>query len=155
MKALIQRVTGASVSVLNKVVGEIGTGLVIFVAVGTDDSEKDADFLVSKIIGLRIFPHGNSAFDISISDIEGDILVVSQFTLMANLRKGRRPSFIDAATPDKAEHLYNYFVDRIRSTGLKTATGVFQEHMVVHIENDGPFTLWVDSNLSAISRKSK
>ncbi len=145
MKALIQRVTSASVGIDSKVVGQIGRGMVVFIGVGRDDSEADVRYLADKIIGLRIFPHGNSEFDISVSDINGDILIISQFTLMANLRKGRRPSFAEAAQPEKAQLLYDTFVDQIRSTGLKTETGIFQEHMLVKINNDGPFTLWVDS----------
>jgi D-tyrosyl-tRNA(Tyr) deacylase len=145
MKALIQRVNGASVSIENNLAGQIGRGIVVFIGVERDDSEKDARYLADKIKGLRIFPHGQSEFDISVSEIDGEILIISQFTLLANLRKGRRPSFADAAPPDKAQLLYDFFVNQIRSTGLKTETGVFQEHMLVHIDNDGPFTLWMDS----------
>lgn len=145
MKALIQRVNGASVSIENKLTGQIGYGIVVFIGVERDDSEEDARYLADKIKGLRIFPRGQSEFDISVSEINGEILIISQFTLLANLRKGRRPSFADAASPDKAQLLYNFFVNKIRSTGLKTETGVFQEHMLVHIDNDGPFTLWMDS----------
>jgi D-aminoacyl-tRNA deacylase len=146
MKALIQRVTSAAVSIDSKVVGQIGRGIVVFIGVGLDDSEADVRYLVDKIIGLRIFPRGSSEFDISVFEINGDILIVSQFTLMANLRKGRRPSFTEAAQPERAQLLYDSFVDQIRSTGLKTETGVFQEHMLVQINNYGPFTLLVDSN---------
>ena len=145
MKALIQRVNEASVSVKSKLIGQIGRGIVVFIGAERDDSEKDACYLANKITGLRIFPRGQSEFDISISEINGEILIISQFTLLANLRKGRRPSFVDAAPPDKAQLLYDFFVSQIRSTGLKTETGIFQEHMLVHIDNDGPFTLWVDS----------
>ncbi len=145
MKALIQRVNKASVSIDNKLAGQIGRGLVVFIGVERDDSEEDAHYLAYKIKDLRIFPRGQSEFDISVSEISGEILVISQFTLLANLRKGRRPSFVDAAPPDKAQLLYDYFVNQIRSTGLKTETGIFQEHMLVHIDNDGPFTLWMDS----------
>ncbi len=145
MKALIQRVNKASVSIGNKLAGQIGRGLVVFIGVERDDSEEDAHYLAYKIKDLRIFPRGQSEFDISVSEISGEILVISQFTLLANLRKGRRPSFVDAAPPDKAQLLYDYFVNQIRSTGLKTETGIFQEHMLVHIDNDGPFTLWMDS----------
>ena len=145
MKALIQRVNGASVSIQNKLTGQIGCGIVVFIGVERDDSEEDARYLADKIKSLRIFPRGHSEFDISVSEINGEILIISQFTLLANLRKGRRPSFADAASPDKAQLLYDFFVNQIRSTGLKTETGVFQEHMLVHIDNDGPFTLWLDS----------
>ena len=152
MKALIQRVTSASVGIDSKVVGQIGRGMVVFIGVGRDDSEADVRYLADKIIGLRIFPRGNSEFDISVSEINGDILIVSQFTLMANLRKGRRPSFTEAAQPEKARLLYDSFVDHIRSTELKTETGIFQEHMLVQINNDGPFTLWVDTKKLASNR---
>ena len=145
MKALIQRVNRASVNVENKVVGQIGRGIVVFIGVERDDSEKDARYLADKIKDLRIFPRGQSEFDISVSEINGEILIISQFTLLANLRKGRRPSFADAAPPDKAQLMYDFFVNQIRATGLKTETGVFQEHMLVHIDNNGPFTLWIDS----------
>ena len=145
MKALIQRVNKASVSIDNKLAGQIGRGIVVFIGVERDDSEEDARYLAYKIKDLRIFPRGQSEFDISVSEINGEILVISQFTLLANLRKGRRPSFVDAAPPDKAQLLYDYFVNQIRCTGLKTETGIFQEHMLVHIDNDGPFTLWMDS----------
>lgn len=145
MKALIQRVNGASVSIDNKLAGQIGRGIVVFIGVERNDSDEDARYLAYKIKDLRIFPRGQSEFDISVSEINGEILVISQFTLLANLRKGRRPSFVDAAPPDKAQLLYDYFVNQIRSTGLKTETGIFQEHMLVHIDNDGPFTLWMDS----------
>ena len=145
MKALIQRVNGASVSIQNKLTGQIGCGIVVFIGVERDDSEEDARYLADKIKSLRIFPRGHSEFDISVSEINGEILIISQFTLLANLRKGRRPSFADAASPDKAQLLYDFFVNQIRSTGLKTETGVFQEHMLVHIDNDGPFTLWLDN----------
>ena len=145
MKALIQRVNGASVNIDNKLAGQIGRGIVVFIGVERDDSDEDARYLAHNIKDLRIFPRGQSEFDISVSEINGEILVISQFTLLANLRKGRRPSFVDAAPPDKAQLLYDYFVNQIRSTGLKTETGIFQEHMLVHIDNDGPFTLWMDS----------
>lgn len=152
MKALIQRVTSASVSIDSTVVGQIGHGIVVFLGVAQDDSEADVKYLADKIIGLRIFPGGSSEFDISVSEMNGDILIISQFTLMANLRKGRRPSFTEAAQPEKARLLYDSFVDHIRSTDLKTETGIFQEHMLVQINNDGPFTLWVDSKKVALNR---
>lgn len=145
MKALIQRVNKASVSIENKLAGQIGCGIVVFIGVERDDSEEDARYLADKIKDLRIFPRGQSEFDTSVLEINGEILIISQFTLLANLRKGRRPSFADAAPPDRAQLLYDFFVNQIRSTGLKTETGVFQEHMLVHIDNNGPFTLWMDS----------
>jgi len=145
MKALVQRVTGASVSVSGRVMGKIGHGLVILLGIARGDSEEDARYLANKIINLRIFPHQASEIALSALEIEGEILVVSQFTLLADLRKGRRPSFTEAAPPDKAKELYQFFIDQVRSTGLKVETGVFQEHMLVEIHNDGPVTLILES----------
>ncbi len=145
MKVLLQRVTEASVKAGFEVVGEIGHGLVIFVGVAQGDTERDIDYLVDKITHLRIFSDEASKFNLSALEIGGDILIVSQFTLMANTRKGRRPSFSGAASPDQAESLFNLFVKRMRDTGLKVATGQFQQHMLVNIYNDGPVTIMLDS----------
>jgi len=145
MKALIQRVTSASVSVDNNIVGRIGPGLVVFLGVARDDSEEDACYLANKTVNLRIFPGDGGEFDLSALEIQGEFLIVSQFTLLADSRKGRRPSFTEAAPPDKAKKLYEFFVDQVRSTGLKVETGVFQEYMLVEIHNDGPVTLLVES----------
>lgn len=145
MKALVQRVTGASVSVSGRVMGKIGQGLVVLLGIARADSEEDARYLANKIVNLRIFAHQTSEIALSALEIEGEILVVSQFTLLADLRKGRRPSFTEAAPPDKAKELYQFFIDQVRSTGLKVETGVFQEHMLVEIHNDGPVTLMLES----------
>ena len=145
MKALLQRVTGAMVSVAGEVVGRIGRGLVIFVGVATGDTEKDAHYLIQKIINLRIFSDEASKFNLSALDVKGELLVVSQFTLLADTRKGRRPSFIDAAPPAQAEELFEQFVEQARATGLKVATGRFQQYMQVEIHNDGPVTILLDS----------
>ena len=145
MKALIQRVTSASVSVDNKIVGRIGPGLVVFLGIARDDLEEDARYLANKIANLRIFANEAGEFDLSALEIKGEFLIVSQFTLLADSRKGRRPSFTEAAPPDKAKELYEFFVDQVRSTGLKVETGVFQEYMLVEIHNDGPVTLLVES----------
>jgi len=145
MKALIQRVSRASVSVDNKIVGRIGPGLVVFLGIGRDDEEEDASYLANKIANLRIFASEAGELDLSALEIKGGILIVSQFTLLADSRKGRRPSFTEAAPPDRAKELYEFFVDQVRSTGLKVETGVFQEHMLVEIHNDGPVTLLVES----------
>lgn len=145
MKALIQRVTSASVSVNNNIVGQIERGLVVFLGIARDDSEEDACYLANKIANLRIFANEAGEFDLSALETKGEILIVSQFTLLADSRKGRRPSFTEAAPPDKAKKLYEFFVDQVRSTGLKVETGVFQEHMLVEIHNDGPVTLLVES----------
>ncbi len=145
MKALLQRVTGASVSVAGEVVGKIGRGLVIFVGVASGDTEKDTHYLVQKTINLRIFSDEAGKFNISALDIKGELLVVSQFTLLADTSKGRRPSFIDAAPPAQAEELFEQFVEQARATGLKVATGRFQQYMQVEIHNDGPVTILLDS----------
>ena len=149
MKALVQRVTRASVSVNEDVVGEIGQGLVVFLGVARDDSWEDARYLASKVANLRVFENEASRFALSALEIGGDILVISQFTLLADSRKGRRPSFTEAAPPDMAEELYEFFVEQVRSTGLKVETGLFQEHMLVEIHNNGPVTLLVESKKRA------
>ena len=145
MKALLQRVTGAAVSVAGEVVGKIGRGLVIFIAVASGDTEKDAHYLIQKTINLRIFSDEAGKFNLSALDIKGELLVVSQFTLLADTSKGRRPSFIDAAPPAQAEELFEQFVEQARATGLKVATGRFQQYMQVEIHNDGPVTILLDS----------
>jgi len=145
VKALLQRVTGASVSVDGEVVGRIGRGLVIFVGVADGDTDKDAQYLAQKTVNLRIFSDEESKFNLSALDINGELLVVSQFTLLADTRKGRRPSFIDAAPPAQAEELFERFVEQARATGLKVATGRFQQYMQVEIHNDGPVTILLDS----------
>jgi D-tyrosyl-tRNA(Tyr) deacylase len=147
MKALIQRVKSASVSIGSKVVGGIGPGLVVFIGIAKDDSENDASYLADKIVNLRIFSNEGNKFALSAVETKGEILIVSQFTLLADSRKGRRPSFTEAAPADKAEELYNFFVDQVRSTGLKVETGIFQEHMLVEIHNDGPVTLLLESKI--------
>jgi D-tyrosyl-tRNA(Tyr) deacylase len=131
--------------VKGNIVGEIGPGLVVFLGVARDDSEKDASYLTNKIINLRIFANEASKFALSALEVKAEILIVSQFTLLADSRKGRRPSFTEAAPPDKAKELYEFFIKQVRSTGLKVETGLFQEHMLVEIYNDGPVTLLVES----------
>jgi len=145
VKALLQRVTGASVSVANEVVGRIGRGLVIFVGVADGDTEKDAQYLAQKTVTLRIFSDDAGRFNLSALDIKGELLVVSQFTLLADTKKGRRPSFIEAAPPAQAEELFERFVEQARATGLKVETGRFQQYMQVEIHNDGPVTILLDS----------
>lgn len=145
MKALIQRVSRASVSVAGEEVGKIGRGLAVLLGVADGDSEKDADYLIPKIIGLRIFTDPDGKFNLSLEDVHGDLLFVSQFTLMADARKGRRPSFTDAAPPALAEKLFNYAVDLARQSGVNVATGRFQQHMLVEIHNDGPVTIMLNS----------
>jgi len=145
VKALLQRVTGAAVSVAGDEVGRIGRGLVVFVGVAAGDTEKDVAYLVSKIANLRIFSDAAGKFNLSALDINGELLVVSQFTLLADTRKGRRPSFIQAAPPGRAEELFDEFLSQARATGLEVATGRFQQHMQVTIQNDGPATIMLDS----------
>jgi len=145
MRALLQRVVSGSVAVDGTVTGDIGPGLVVFLGVGVGDTEADADYLARRVAGLRVFARGDSAFDLSVQDTGGGVLVVSQFTLMADTTKGRRPSFTDAAPPELARPLYERCVAALRETGLHVATGVFQEHMHVEIHNDGPVTVLLES----------
>jgi D-tyrosyl-tRNA(Tyr) deacylase len=145
MKALVQRVSQASVSVSDRIVGKIGRGLVVFLGVAQGDSKEDATHLAHKVTNLRIFANESSKFSLSALDTRGDILVVSQFTLLGDTRKGRRPDFTAAAPPELAKELYGFFVDQVRATGLRVETGLFQEHMLVEIYNDGPVTISVES----------
>ena len=145
MKALIQRVISASVTVDNKVISEIEKGLVVLIGVSLEDTERDADYLAEKIVNLRIFNDKEDKFNLSAVDIDAEMLVISQFTLISDTRKGRRPSFSLAASPDKAEMLYDYFIERIKESGLKVDTGSFGAHMLVKIFNDGPVTIMLDS----------
>jgi D-tyrosyl-tRNA(Tyr) deacylase len=145
VKALLQRVSEASVSVSGEEVGRIGLGLVVFLGVADGDTERDAQYLMQKIINLRIFTDADEKFNLSALDINGELLLVSQFTLLADTRKGRRPSFTEAAPPERAEELFDYFVEQARASGLKVATGLFQQHMQVEIHNDGPVTVMLDS----------
>lgn len=145
MKVVLQRVTRGSVSVSGEKVAQIGRGLVAFVGIAKGDSEKDAQYVVDKLVNLRIFSDEQGKFNLSGFDIGADLLVVSQFTLLADARKGRRPSFTEAAPPTEAEALFERFVELARATGLKVETGRFQQHMMVEIHNDGPVTILLDS----------
>ena len=145
MKALLQRVTGARVSVAGEEVGRIGKGLVVFVGVADGDGEGDVEYLAQKVVNMRIFGDEAGRFNLSALDIGGELLLVSQFTLLADIRKGRRPSFTDAAPPALAEELFQRFVQQARTTGLKVETGRFQQYMQVEIHNDGPVTILLDS----------
>ena len=145
VKVLLQRVTGASVSVAGEVVGRIGRGLVVLVGVADGDAEKDALYLAQKTVDLRIFSDEAGKFNLSARDVKGELLVISQFTLLADTRKGRRPSFVEAAPPAQAEELFEYFVAQSRASGLKVATGRFQQYMQVALNNDGPVTVMLDS----------
>jgi D-tyrosyl-tRNA(Tyr) deacylase len=145
MRAVIQRVNSGSVAVDDKIVGSISKGFVVLLGVNEKDTEADMLYMVDKIVNLRIFEDDNEKMNLSLLDIKGDLLVVSQFTLYGDCRKGRRPNFMNAARPEKAEALYNEFIKKCRELGVKTETGTFQAYMKVNIENDGPVTVIVDS----------
>lgn len=145
MKAVIQRVTHGSVSIDDKIIGKIGLGFVILLGVTHDDATEDADYLAEKIVNLRVFEDGDGKMNRSLADVGGSILVISQFTLFANTRKGRRPSFIDAARPEIAIPLYEYFMEKSRSVGIPVECGEFGAMMAVKIHNDGPVTIIIDS----------
>jgi D-tyrosyl-tRNA(Tyr) deacylase len=145
MKAVIQRVKKASVSVDGEVIGSIGPGILVLLGVGHGDTEKDADWLLAKIVGLRIFRDAEGKMNLSLSDIEGDLAVVSQFTLLGDCRKGRRPSFVRAAEPGLAEELYEYFIKKARELVPNVGCGRFAAMMDVSLINDGPVTLILDS----------
>lgn len=145
MKAILQRAKNSYVKINERIVGEINKGLVFFLGVGEDDELEDIDLLVTKIINLRIFEDEKGKMNKSLLDIEGEILLVSQFTLYADTRKGRRPSFIKAADPEKALEYYNIFNNKLKEYGIVVATGVFQADMDVHIINDGPVTIALDT----------
>jgi D-tyrosyl-tRNA(Tyr) deacylase len=145
MRAVIQRVSRAKVTVAGEITGEIGIGLVVLLGVGHDDNEAGADYLADKIAGLRIFEDDAGKMNLSVTDVGGAVLVVSQFTLYGDGRKGKRPSFDAAAPPQKARALYEYFVERIRAASLRCETGRFQEMMKVELVNEGPVTILLDS----------
>ena len=145
MRALIQRVAQAAVSVDDREVGRIGPGLVVLLGVSAEDTEADAQYLVDKVVNLRIFADAQNRFNRSALDLGAELLVVSQFTLYAETRKGRRPDFTKAAPPQPAQRLYELAVELFRAAGLSVATGVFQEYMQVSLQNDGPVTLLLDS----------
>jgi len=145
MRVVLQRVKSAQVSVDGQVSGKIGKGLLVLLGVGKGDGESDLSFLSSKIPDLRIFEDASGKFNRSLKEIDGEILVVSQFTLYADCRKGRRPSFTEAEEPAAAKHLYEQFISKLREQGLSVETGEFQAKMEVHLVNDGPVTLLLDS----------
>lgn len=141
MKIVLQRVSSAAVEVEGKVCGSIGNGYLVLLGIGHEDSEEDCRRLADKIVDLRIFSDENDKINLSLNDVGGELLVVSQFTLYADCRKGKRPNFIQAAKPDKAERLYDYFVEYCRSKGVHTESGIFGADMKVSLVNDGPFTV--------------
>jgi D-tyrosyl-tRNA(Tyr) deacylase len=145
MKAVVQRVRWAKVGVEGETVGEIGRGLLVFLGVGQGDSDALAKILADKISGLRIFEDAAGKMNLALADVEGAMLVVSQFTLYGDCRKGRRPSFVDAAPPEVAEQLYELFVAEVRAKGIEVATGTFRANMQVSLVNDGPVTMLLDT----------
>ena len=146
MRAVIQRVTRARVTIEDRVAGEIGKGVLVLLGVTHDDTKEDADYLAAKIVALRIFDDADGKMNVSVKDVGGGLLVVSQFTLYGDVRRGLRPSWSDAATPEVAEPLYEYFVDRCRQLIEPVATGSFGAMMQVELVNDGPVTLVIDTN---------
>jgi len=145
MRAVVQRVSRARVTVEGAIAGEIGVGLLVLLGVGAGDTRADADYLAAKIIGLRIFEDSDGKMNLSVGEIGGAVLAVSQFTLYGDARRGKRPSFDAAAPPAQARELYEYFVERVRAAGLRCETGRFQETMLVELVNDGPVTILLDS----------
>ena len=145
MRAVVQRVRKSAVSVDDQVVGQIGSGLLVLLGVARNDSVKDADYLVNKIINLRIFEDAAGKMNRSLLETEGELLAVSQFTLLADCRKGRRPSFIDAAEPEKANDLFEAFVDGVQRQGIRVQTGRFGTMMAVQLVNEGPVTIIIES----------
>ena len=145
MRAVVQRVERASVTVGGRVAGEIGAGLLVLLGVSKSDRESDADYLIDKVIGLRIFEDDQGKMNRSVAEVSGAILMVSQFTLYGDMRRGKRPSFDEAARPEEAKRLYEYAVTKIRQTGLRCETGEFQAMMKVSLVNDGPVTILLDS----------
>lgn len=145
VRAVVQRVTASEVCVHDQTVGRIGRGLLVLLGISRSDEKKDADYLADKITHLRIFEDDAGKMNRSLIETGGEVMVVSQFTLLGDCRKGRRPSFVEAAPPEKAEKLYEYFVDKLKSKGTPVATGRFQAMMAVSLVNDGPVTLILES----------
>jgi D-tyrosyl-tRNA(Tyr) deacylase len=145
MRACIQRVSKARVVVEGEVVGEIGRGLLVLLGVSATDTDVETRWMAEKIVGLRIFDDPDGKMNLSLTDVGGSMLVVSQFTLYGDCRKGRRPSFIDAAPPEMAEAMYEKFVAQVSAAGIPTATGRFRTNMAVELTNDGPVTIWINT----------
>jgi D-tyrosyl-tRNA(Tyr) deacylase len=145
MRAVVQRVSRAEVTVNGEITGEIGLGLLVLLGISRDDTEADATYLAEKICGLRIFEDDQGKMNRSAQDVNGGVLAVSQFTLYGDVRRGKRPSFDAAAPPEKARQLYEFFVEKIRASGVRCATGRFQEMMKVELINEGPVTILLDS----------
>lgn len=145
MRACVQRVSSARVVVSGETVGEIGLGLLVLLGVAASDGDEDLRWLVDKVVGLRVFDDADGKMNLGLADVGGELLVVSQFTLLGDCRKGRRPSFINAAPPEAAERVYEQFVAAARERGVRVATGRFRTHMQVELTNDGPVTILIDS----------
>ena len=145
MRAVVQRVSRAAVRVDSNTVGEIGKGLVVLLGIRSGDTREAADYLAERVANLRIFPDADDKMNLSVQDIQGAVLAVSQFTLYGDVRRGRRPSFIEAAPPAEAEPLYEHFLAALRGHGLRVASGVFRAMMEVELVNDGPVTILLDS----------
>ncbi len=145
MRAVVQRVRSGSVTVDEKITGQIGKGFVVLLGVGKEDTEKDADYIADKVTNLRVFEDENGKMNLSLADVDGEVLSVSQFTLFGDCRKGRRPGFTEAGAPETANRLYQYFNEKLRGNGVHVEEGIFQADMLVDIQNDGPVTLLLDS----------
>lgn len=145
MRAVVQRVKSGSVTVDGQVTGQINKGFVVLLGVGKADDEKDADYIADKVTNLRVFEDENGKMNLSLADVGGEVLSVSQFTLFGDCRKGRRPGFTEAGDPETANRLYRYFNEKLRGNGVTVAEGIFQADMLVDIQNDGPVTLLLDS----------
>ena len=145
MRAVVQRVTEGSVTVEGNITGEIKNGFVVLLGVGNEDTEADADYIADKVSNLRVFEDEEGKMNLSLKDVGGEILAISQFTLYGDCRKGRRPGFTEAARPEKAKALYDYFTEKLRSYDINVGEGIFQADMLVKIYNDGPVTLLLDS----------
>lgn len=145
MRACVQRVSSARVRVKGESVGEISRGFLVLLGVAAEDGPAELRWMVDKVVGLRVFEDGDGKMNLALADVDGELLVVSQFTLLGDCRKGRRPSFIDAAPPEMAERMYEEFVAAARAAGIRVSTGKFRTHMEVELVNDGPVTLLLDS----------
>ena len=154
MRALIQRVLSASVEVDGQLTSSIDQGLLVLLGIGLEDTDEDTEYLINKIINLRIFSDGSGKFDLSAIDIDAQILLISEFTLYADTRRGRRPSFLEAASPNNARHMFDKAVEGFTKTGLGVKTGQFQESMLVSSRNDGPVTIMIDSKDRSLSKRS-
>ncbi len=146
MRAVVQRVTNSSVTVDEQITGQIGKGLMVLIGVEDGDTEKDAEYIAKKVTALRVFDDAEGVMNLSVQDIGGEILAVSQFTLLGDVRKGNRPSYFTAARPEEADHLYRKVIDLIKDKGIHVEEGVFQAEMLVKIDNDGPVTILLESH---------